>query len=478
MSNKSEEKQHIHLIEIEAKKYMTTFKKDQHIYFIGIGGISMSGLAEILADRGCVVSGTDIKETPVTRHLQSLGIQINFGHRAENITDDVDLVVYTAAIHPDNPEILAANAKNIPLMDRAHLLGEIMAEYDNSIAVSGTHGKTTTTSMVSEILLAAETDPTITVGGILPTIGSNLKIGHSPFFVAEACEYFDSFLQFRPMVGVILNVESDHLDYFKDLAHIRRSFHAFAQQVPEKGVVIINQEIENGAELTEGLACAVESFGLEDGATWQAKHIVHEADGTNTFDVYYKNEFFGPIHLNVPGDHNIMNALASIASAHYLGISAEDCRRGLLHFGGTERRFQRKGEKNGVQVIDDYAHHPTEIRAALAAAKKVQHNTTWCVFQPHTYSRTKFLFDEFGDAFGDADEVIIADIFAAREAPDESITAAMLAERIAKAGKAARYVGDFEAIRAYLEEHCAAGDLLMTVGAGDVFKIGEAFLKP
>lgn len=457
---------------------MTTFKKDQHIYFIGIGGISMSGLAEILADRGCIVSGTDIKETPVTKHLESLGIHINFGHKAENITDDVDLVVYTAAIHPDNPEFQAAAAKNIPLMDRAHLLGEIMAEYNHSIAVAGTHGKTTTTSMVSEILLAANTDPTITVGGILPTIGSNLKIGHSSFFVAEACEYFDSFLQFEPMVGVILNVESDHLDYFKNLENIRRSFHAFAQRVPENGAVIINQTIENVDELTAGLNCAVETFGLEDGAAWQAKNIIHEPDGKNTFDVFYRGELFGNFHLNVPGDHNIMNALASIASAHYLGISAADCRKGLLHFTGTERRFQRKGEKNGIVVIDDYAHHPTEIKAALAAAKKVQHNTTWCVFQPHTYSRTKFLFDEFGEAFGDADEIIIADIYAARETDDGSISAAMLAERVAQAGKSARYVGDFEDIRTYLEAHCKSGDLLLTVGAGDVFKIGEAFLKP
>lgn len=456
---------------------MTTFKKEQHIYFIGIGGISMSGLAEMLIDRGCRVSGTDIKESPVTKHLESLGIQIHYGHKKENITDDVDLVVYTAAIHADNPELMAAQEKQIPLMDRAHLLGEIMGEYANSIAVAGTHGKTTTTSMVSEILLAADTDPTITVGGILPTIGSNLKIGHSPFFVAEACEYFDSFLQFQPRVGVILNVESDHLDYFKDLAHIRSSFHAFAQRVPENGVLVINQEIENVAELTADLHCPAETFGMKDGAVWQAKNIVHENDGTNTFDVYYKDAFFGAIHLNVPGDHNIMNALASIASAHALGISAEDCHKGLLHFGGTDRRFQRKGEKNGILVIDDYAHHPTEIKAALAAAKKVKHNTTWCVFQPHTYSRTKFLFDDFGNSFADADEIIIADIFAAREALDESITAAMLAERIAKTGKSARYVGDFEAIRAYLEANCKSGDLLMTVGAGDVFKIGEAFLK-
>lgn len=456
---------------------MTTFKKAQHIYFIGIGGISMSGLAEMLAERGCVVSGTDIKESPVTKHLEGLGIRINYGHRAENITEDVDLVIYTAAIHPDNPEYRAAIEKHIPLMDRAHLLGEIMDEYAKSIAVAGTHGKTTTTSMVSEILLAADTDPTITVGGILPTIGSNLKIGHSPYFVAEACEYFDSFLQFRPLVGVILNVESDHLDYFKNLENIRRSFHAFGRCVPAHGAVIINQAIDNVAELTEGLGCTVETFGMTEDAVWQARNILHETDGTNTFDVYYKGEKFGGFHLNVPGDHNILNALASIAAAHYIGISAEDCRKGLLHFGGTDRRFQRKGIKNGIQVIDDYAHHPTEIKAALAAAKKVKHNTTWCVFQPHTYSRTKFLFDEFGEAFTDADEIIIADIFAAREAFDESINAAMLAERIAREGKSARYVGDFEAIRAYLTENVKEGDLLMTVGAGDVFKIGEAFLK-
>ena len=457
---------------------MTTFHEKQHIYFIGIGGISMSGLAEILADRGCIISGTDIKETPVTKHLQSLGIQIHFGHKAENITDDIDLVVYTAAIHPDNPEYQAAVAKNIPLMDRAHLLGEIMAEYHNSVAVAGTHGKTTTTSMVSEILLAADADPTITVGGILPTIGSNLKIGHSPYFVAEACEYFDSFLQFRPMIGVILNVERDHLDYFKTLENIRHSFHAFAQRVPENGLVVISCSIENLEELTAELPCQIETFGLEEGATWQAKNIIHETDGKNTFDVYYKGAFFGPVHLNIPGDHNITNALAAIASAHFLGVSPEDCRKGLLHFTGTERRFQRKGEKNGVVVIDDYAHHPTEIKAALAAAKNVRHNTTWCVFQPHTYSRTKFLFDEFGEAFQDADEVIIADIYAARETDDGTISARMLADRVAKAGKSARYVGDFDAIRSFLEEHCQAGDLLLTVGAGDVVKIGEAFLKP
>lgn len=449
----------------------------EHIYFIGIGGISMSGLAEILASRGHQVSGTDVKETAVTKHLQSLGIHINFGHRAENITDDITLVVYTAAIHDDNPELRAAHEKGIRIMDRAHLLGQIMDEYHDSVAVSGTHGKTTTTSMVSEILLAAEKDPTITVGGILPTIGSNLRIGGSPYFVAEACEYFDSFLQFNPFVAIILNVESDHLDYFKTLENIRRSFHAFAQRVPDNGLLVISEKIDNVEELTNGLTCHVETFGLSEKANWRAENIVHEADGRNSFDVYHNGEFFTTIHLHIPGEHNITNALAAIGASAFLGAAPEDCVKGLHHYTGTERRFQLKGKKDGITVIDDYAHHPTEIKAALAAAQNVQHNTTWCVFQPHTFSRTRFLFDEFGEAFGDADEIIIADIFAARETDDGTVSAAQLAERIAQTGKSARYVGDFAAIEAYLREHCKSGDLLMTVGAGDVYKIGENFLK-
>ena len=457
--------------------YQVDFNHPILVYFIGIGGISMSGLAEILASRGHQVSGTDVKETAVTKHLQSLGIHINFGHRAENITDDITLVVYTAAIHDDNPELRAAHEKGIRIMDRAHLLGQIMDEYHDSVAVSGTHGKTTTTSMVSEILLAAEKDPTITVGGILPTIGSNLRIGNSPYFVAEACEYFDSFLQFNPFISIILNVESDHLDYFKTLENIRRSFHAFAQRVPDKGLLVISEKIDNVEELTEGLTCHVETFGLSEKANWRAENIVHEADGRNSFDVYHNGAFFTTIHLHIPGEHNITNALAAIAASAFLGAAPEDCVKGLHHYTGTERRFQLKGKKDGITVIDDYAHHPTEIKAALAAAQNVQHNTTWCVFQPHTFSRTRFLFDEFGEAFGDADEIIIADIFAARETDDGTVSAAQLAERIAQTGKSARYVGDFAAIEAYLREHCKSGDLLMTVGAGDVYKIGENFLK-
>ena len=452
-------------------------KQTDHIYFIGIGGVSMSGLAELLAHRGHQVSGTDIHESPSTRHLSFLGITINYGHKSENITDTVTLVVYTAAIHDDNPELQKARELNIPILDRAQLLGQLMAEYAHSVAIAGTHGKTTTTSMVSEILLAANTDPTITVGGFLQTINSNLRIGNSSFFVAEACEYFDSFLRFNPLVGIILNVESDHLDYFKTLDHIYHSFHAFAERIPKSGLLVINQDIENLETITKGLDCCVETFGFHSGAHWQARDIVHHEDGNSSFDVYYKNEKFMPIQLQVPGEHNIANALGAIAAAHFLKISNGDCTAGLAHFSGTQRRFQKKGIKSGVTVIDDYAHHPTEIKATLAAVKNIKHNTTWCIFQPHTFSRTKFLFDEFGKSFRDADEIIIADIYAARETDDGSIHAKTLAERISKEGKSARYLGGFSNIVSYLNAHCHAGDLVLTVGAGDVYKIGEKFLE-
>ncbi len=449
---------------------------NSHIYFIGIGGISMSGLAEILKDRGCRVSGTDIKESDVTKHLESLGISIHYGHRAENITDDIDLVVYTAAIHPGNPELEAAKEKQIPLMDRARLLGHIMEEYQYSVAVAGTHGKTTTTSMVSEILLEAEKDPTITVGGILPAIHSNVKIGHSPYFVAEACEYFDSFLQFTPLVGVILNVEADHLDYFKTLDNIRRSFHAFAQRIPAGGLLVLNASIAHSEELEENLHCSVETFGLKENACWQARNIVHGPNGKNSFDVYYQGEFYTSVHLDIPGEHNITNALAAVASAHFLDIPAEVCARGLSHFTGVNRRFQRKGEKRGIVVIDDYAHHPTEIMATLSAARNVRHNKLWCVFQPHTYTRTKQLLEDFVKALSAADHVVLADIYAARETDTLGVSSKLLAEKIAACGTDVHYFPTFDEIETFILEKCVKGDLLITMGAGDVVKIGEKLL--
>ena len=449
----------------------------QSVYFIGIGGISMSGLAEILLSKGFQVSGSDMKESTETQHLRNIGIKVNIGHKAENITDDIQLVIYTAAIQQDNTELIAAKQKNITIIDRAQLLGMIMQQYPYSVAISGTHGKTTTTGMISDILLSTNADPTITVGGILPTIHSNTKIGGNSYFIAEACEYFDSFLQFYPLIGVILNIEADHLDYFKNLDNIRASFHNFAQNIAPNGTLIINNTIPQLQQITENLTCNVETVGLEGNANWKAHNITHEPDGRNSFDVLYNNVYLGRVHLNIPGDHNITNALSAFAVAYTLSFSTEDIIKGLEKFHGTQRRFQRKGEKNGIIVIDDYAHHPTEIKATLSAAKKIQHNTTYCVFQPHTYSRTKALFDSFATSFTDADVIIIADIYAAREKDNGTINAQQLADEITRHNKNALYCGNFEQITSYLNAHCQKGDLLLTVGAGDIYRVGEMFLN-
>lgn len=448
----------------------------EHFYFIGIGGISMSALALLLKSRGCSVSGTDIRRSAMTEKLEANGIHVNIGHRAENITPDVTQVVYTAAVKPSNPEIQRAEEMGIFITDRAHLLGRIMSDYPNSIAIAGTHGKTTTSSMISEILLAANTDPTITIGGVLPTIGSNLKVGNSSYFVAEACEYFDSFLQFSPRIGVILNIEADHLDYFKTLENIRHSFHAFAQRISPDGLLVVSAAIPHVEEIIAELPCRVETFSLNGNTDWCAGNVIHEADGTNSFDLIYHGKDLGKVHLRIPGEHNITNALAACAAATFLQVPFEDMQKGLSHFVGTERRFQRKGIRNGVLVVDDYGHHPTEIRATLAAAQNVSHHEIWCVFQPHTYSRTKFLFDDFSKAFQNADHIILADIYAARETDDGTIHSSMLAEKIRENGKDCIYGGSFEDIVAYLNDHCVAGDLVLTVGAGDVYRIGEMYL--
>lgn len=450
----------------------------KHIYFLGIGGISMSGLAEILLSKGMTVSGSDMKESPNVEHLRRLGISVKIGHHAQNITDDIDLLVYTAAVKQDNPELIEAKKRNITIIDRAELLGHVMRDYPRSVAVSGTHGKTTTTSMISEILLYAKKDPTISIGGILPSIDGNTRVGGSPFFVAEACEYFDSFLKFNPFVAVILNVEADHLDYFENLHQIESSFRRFAQRVPKDGFLILNQEIPSFDYIKEGLECHVISFGFQsETCTWSAGSIIHEPNGCSRFDILYQGKTITQVHLNVPGDHNIKNALAACAAAYAIGIPIEEITLGLNHYHGANRRFQTKGSFHGVTVIDDYGHHPTEVKATLAAAKKIKHNTLWCVFQPHTYSRTKFLLEDFSNAFQDADKIIIADIYAAREKDTGEVHARTLVEQIKKKGGDAYYLGNFKQIESYLSENCKQGDMLITMGAGDVYFIGENLVE-
>ncbi|MGN0399556.1 MAG: UDP-N-acetylmuramate--L-alanine ligase [Blautia sp.] len=456
--------------------YEIDFSKPLHIHFIGIGGISMSGLAEILLKENFRISGSDAKKSDLTNHLESLGAVIYIGQRASNITDDVQLVVYTAAIHPDNPEFACAKEKQVPMLTRAELLGQIMRNYDIPVAVSGTHGKTTTTSMVSHILLEANADPTISVGGILPAIHGNIRVGASETFVTEACEYTNSFLSFFPKISIILNIDADHLDFFKDLDDIRHSFRLFAQKLPSDGTLIINSEIPDCEEITKDLPCEIITYGLKNTGDYQAENIVFDEFAHASFDCIKDGEIIGHFSLSVPGIHNVSNALAAIALGIKLGLSTEHIRKGLLHFGGTDRRFQYKGKVGGVTIIDDYAHHPTEIAATLRTAANYPHKTTWCVFQPHTYTRTKALMDEFAQALTLADKVILADIYAARETDTLGISSKTLQEKIVALGADAYYFPTFDEIEDFLLTNCTAEDLVITMGAGDVYKIGENLL--
>lgn len=459
--------------------YQIDFHSPVHIHFIGIGGISMSGLAEVLLKEGFTVSGSDSRESQLTAHLEEKGAHIFYGQCAENIRPEIDVVVYTAAIHADNPEFAAAREAGIPMLTRAQLLGQMMRNYRTSIAVSGTHGKTTTTSMLSMILLEAEKDPTISVGGMLPEIGGNIRVGHSDFFLTEACEYTNSFLSFLPTVGIILNIEEDHLDFFKDLADIRNSFHRFAALLPDDGLLILNSEIPKFREITADIAARTVTYGLTGTEDYYAlpDSVAYDTRGCASFLLYHKKELLGPVVLNVPGLHNVSNALASLATALELGIPFDSAVSGLALFHGTDRRFQYKGEKNGVTIIDDYAHHPTEIAATLKAAANYPHRELWCVFQPHTYTRTKAFLHEFAEALSHADHVVLADIYAARETDTLGISSRTLQEEILKLGKKCYYFPSFNEIEKFLSEKCMHGDLLITMGAGDVLKIGENLLS-
>ena len=407
--------------------YKINFKEPIHIHFIGIGGISMSGLAEILSEEHFTVSGSDAKESDLTRHLEHLGIKVYYGQTAANITDDIDLVVYTAAIHEGNPEFACAREKGIPMMPRAELLGQIMDNYRNSIAVAGTHGKTTTTSMISQILLAAKCDPTITVGGILKALDGNLRVGKSDFFLSEACEYTNSFLHFYPKYSIILNIEAEHLDFFKDIQDIRHSFHQFASNTREDGAIIINGDIPDYTEITAGLKPQVITFGLSDSCTFHPADITFDEKACASFTAMKGQEALMKVTLHVPGMHNVSNALAAIATADDLGLAADAVAKGLSDFGGADRRFQYKGCVDGVTIIDDYAHHPTEIRATLTAAKNYPHKRLVLCFQPHTYSRTASLYDEFAKSFVGVNAVF-APIYAARETNEWGVTSEKLAE--------------------------------------------------
>ncbi len=458
--------------------YQIDFNQPIHIHFIGIGGISMSGLAEVLLKEGFRISGSDAHSSELTAHLKNVGATIHFPQAAENITDDIDAIVYTAAIHPDNPEFIAAVATGKPMLTRAELLGQMMQNYKHAVAVAGTHGKTTTTSMAAHILMACNADPTVSVGGILPSIGGNIRIGHSDMFLTEACEYTNSFLSLAPTIGIVLNMDADHLDFFKDIYEIRKSFHRFAKLIPENGTLIINRDTPSYETVAEGLSCRVLTYSVADSAAdISAEDIIFDELGNASFTCLIFGEEYGRFTLSVPGMHNVSNALSAIAMAYVLSLPASAVKKGLASFHGTDRRFQHKGRFKGAEIIDDYAHHPTEIAATLKTAANFAHQKLWCVFQPHTYSRTKSLMEDFASVLSEADAVILAKIYPARETDDLGISSATLQKEIIRHGGNCIYLESFAEIEDYLTEHVSKGDMILTVGAGDVVKIGEDLLR-
>ena len=457
---------------------ITQFK---HIHCIGIGGIGLSAIAEILHSQGYTVSGSDMKKSDVTERLLYQGITVYQGHAAEHI-DGADLIVYSAAVSPENPEITEARKRDIPVITRAEALGSLMSKYGTSIAVSGTHGKTTTTSMVSLILEKAKMDPTILIGGNLSEFHGNAKIGHSKYFVTEACEYMDSFLSLRPKIEIILNIDSDHLDYFKDIDHIVQSFDQFAGLVPEEGLIIAFDSNPFVASIIQKIdSDRIITFGFNPGSTYSASDLRFDSNGYPEFNVVKAGEVLAHIHLSIPGEHNIANSLAAFAACHTLGVDPEDIQSVLDNFHGTQRRFDVIGKtENDVMIIDDYAHHPTEIKATLQAAQKMPHKRLWCLFQPHTYTRTLALFDEFAESFNDADILCMAEIFAAREKNIYQISSRKLIHKIRQEqpDKEAYYFHTLKDIAQFVNDNAMPGDMVITMGAGDIYKIADMLMNP
>lgn len=448
------------------------------IYFIGIGGVSMSGIAHTLKHFGFNVSGSDATDSDTIQNLISCGIPVSIGHNLENIKN-FDLVVYTAAISKDDPELVMAHKLNIPTMERAVFLGLLTKCFDDTITISGTHGKTTTTSMISLCFLKANLNPSIQVGAYLKNISGNYTVGTSDYFILEACEYVESFLHFFPKSAIVLNIDNDHLDYFKNIDNIQNAFTKYVKLLPSNGLLVINADDNRCLSLIDYIKAKVITYGINNSnADFIAKNIVFDDNGFPEFDVYTKSEFYCHIKLSVPGKHNVLNSLACIAMCSYYNIDSEIIKSALLEFTGANRRMEFKGKfNNNVSVFDDYAHHPTEINATALALKNKKFNKSWAVFQPHTYSRTKNLLEDFAKVLMNFDNVIITDIYAAREKNTYNVSSRDLADKLRSLGGNVNYISDFNDIVNYLKENVGDNDVVLTIGAGTVTEIGTMLIK-
>jgi len=455
------------------------FRCIRHVHCIGIGGIGLSAIAELLLSKGIVVSGSDSNESEITDRLIEKGAKVYLGHRDKNIAG-ADLVVYSAAIPPNNVELRAAGAAGIPIVTRAEMLGELMKDAKYSIAVAGAHGKTTATSMISLILRHAGKEPTILVGGNLAEIGGNVSVGSTDYFITEACEYMDSFLSLTPRYAVILNIDSDHLDYFKDIDHIVRSFERFANLVPDDGAVFAYDANPFVSSILKDLTRPCVTFGFHENCDFRASDIEFDREGFPAFSVSHKGKPLSRIRLHIPGEHNIANALAAIACSVTMGIELDVIVSTLEGYCGTQRRFDIRGfTTRGVKIVDDYAHHPAEIAATIKAARNMPHEDMWILFQPHTYTRTLALHDEFAEALDMADKIVLAEIYAAREkniynTSSKSILAKMKEKDPAKD---AWFFETKDEIADFVLNYAKPGDLVITMGAGDIYEVGEAILE-
>lgn len=449
----------------------------RHIHMIGIGGISMSGIAEILLNSNFIVTGSDATQSEITDKLIQNGIKVTIGHDFINVRR-ANLVVYSAAVKPNDPELVEARKFRIPTIERGDFLGEITKLYKDTICISGTHGKTTTTSMVALSFLEAQKDPTIQVGAILKNIDGNYRVGNSDYLIIEACEYVESFLKFFPKSEIILNIDNDHLDYFKTFENIKNAFIKYVKKLPDDGLLVLNGDDDNCLDLAKYTSAKTITYGINNTNTdYIARNLVCDAKGCYQFEVYKNNSFYEIFKLNVPGTHNILNALSCIALCDNYGISSNNIKNALFSFNGADRRFDFVGTYNGFDVYDDYAHHPTEIKALAKSVQNTAHNKSWAIFQSHTFSRTKLLLDDFANALLDFDNVIITDIYAARETNKSGITPQYLVNKLNELGKQAIYIGPFEDISKYIRENAKENDIVLTVGAGTITKLGNMIIK-
>ena len=451
--------------------------KNTSIYMIGIGGISMSGIADILVNWGYRVSGSDRVTSPITEKLESQGIKVYCPQKKENITDDIDFVVYTAAIKEDNEEMIAAKSKNIPMMERGKFLGKITELFPNTIGIAGTHGKTSTTSMVSCIFLEANMDPTIQVGSVLKNIDGNYRVGKSDTLIIEACEYCDSYLNFKQKSAIVLNIDNDHLDYFKNLDNIKKSFNKYVSHLPSDGYLVINNDDVNSSELKDNTKAKVITYGIVNEAMYMARDITFDDNGCASFVVLKEGNKIGEVTLSVAGEHQVLNALSSIALADAYGISFDNIKDGLKKYTGANRRLEYKGEFMGASVYDDYGHHPTEIEATSKAIHKKKYNKSWVIFEPHTYSRAFKHKEDFAKSLKDFDYIIITDIYAAREINTYGIKEEDIIREIKKYGKEAFHISSYDDIKLYLSQYVEKGDLILTLGAGNVTKLADMLVK-